>query len=158
MIHTCIIISKHHAWVYKYWGRSPNMGTGGGCVRGNERKRMHGGTRKDTEMSREPRAQTESDGRRRPTAAAALNSVQSWRKWHISLVFVGCFNQLTYVQAENWICLEERRAQSAGRTPLDCLRATRFVRVSANRFITAMEGVCLIHHCQCSSPLQCQLI
>lgn len=38
------------------------MGTGKGCVRGNERKRMHSSTGKDAEMSREPRAQTESDG------------------------------------------------------------------------------------------------
>ncbi len=32
------------------------------------------------------------------------------------------------------------------------------VRTRANQFITAMDCVSPIHHCQCSSPLQCQLI
>lgn len=47
--------------------------------------------------------------------------VQSWRMWHISPVFVGCFNQLTYVLDENWICLEERKILLARPLPLDCV-------------------------------------
>lgn len=147
---------------YKYWRENHNirvMGTGKGCVRGNERKWMHDGTRKDVEMSREPRAQTESDGRRHPIAAAVLRNVRSWRKWHISPVFVGCFNQLTYVQDKNWICLEQRRVELARQKRLlnVCMRLA-LATFSAKRFITAVESVCLIHHCQPSSPLQCQLI
>lgn len=167
MIITRVILSSRanrcsHVHVdYEYWGRNHNtmvMGTWRGCVRGNERKRMHDGTRKDAEMSWEPRAQTQSDGRRHPITAAALKNVQSWSKCHISPVFVGCFNQLTYVQDKDWICLEQRRVELPGRMPFNCLCVTRFGHVCANRFMTAMESVCLIHHCQSSSPLQCQLI
>lgn len=38
-----------------------------------------------------------------------------------------------------------------------CTRAS-FVCTRANQFITAMDCVSPIHHCQCSSPLQGQLI
>lgn len=93
-----------------------------------------------------------------PSPQQSLKNGQSWRKWHISPVFVGCFNQLSYVQDKTWICLEQGRVELAGQTPLNCLRVLRFGHVSTNRFITAMESVCLIHHRQSSSPLQCQLI
>jgi len=44
--------------------------------------------------------------------------VRSWRMWHISPVFVCCFNQLTHVLDGNWICLEERKILLALPLPL----------------------------------------
>lgn len=93
---------------------------------------MHSSTGKDAEMSREPRAQTESDGEDVPSPQqrSIVPSPEGSDIFLQSLLAVLISLHMSGMEIE--FVWRRGRVELAGRMPLDCLRVPRFVHVSAN--------------------------